>query len=150
MQHEPVLVVERIRIGTALGESHFREFKSALQGQPDKKVPRSGRSISEDVAQTLVAFANADGGELYVGVEDDGTISGVDQHTEASIQVILAAPRTHVLETTPLPGVATLRANVDGKTVLFFKVAAAEGVVCQTADGKCLQRRDLESIPIAA
>jgi ATP-dependent DNA helicase RecG len=149
MHQEPVLVAERIKIGTGLGESHFREFKSALHSVPGQQTARTVRSICLDIAQTLVAFANADGGELYVGVEDDGTITGLSGHSEEDIQKMLAAPRTHVLPSTPLVGVATLRVTIESKSVLFFKVSAGEAHVFQAADGKCLQRRDLESIPIS-
>lgn len=31
-----------------------------------------------DLATTLVACANADGGRLLIGIEDDGTVSGLD------------------------------------------------------------------------
>lgn len=39
---------------------------------------KSARIQPRDLANTLIAFANADGGRLLVGVEDDGSISGVD------------------------------------------------------------------------
>jgi ATP-dependent DNA helicase RecG len=148
--NEPVLITERVRLGSSLGESHFREYKSALHGPPDKKKPRAVRSVCEDIALTLVAFANADGGELYVGVEDDGVITGVGEHDETSILEMLNAPKSHVLKQTPLPGVGIQRVQLDSKAVLFFKVSPGDEHVYQTTDGKCVQRRDLESIPISA
>ena len=39
---------------------------------------KSPRIHPRDLATTLVAFANADGGRLLIGIEDDGTVSGVD------------------------------------------------------------------------
>lgn len=35
-----------------------------------------------DLATTLIAFANADGGRLLIGVEDDGSVSGLDPVTD--------------------------------------------------------------------
>lgn len=35
------------------------------------------REYSESVKKTIIAFANTDGGALYIGVEDDGTIVGL-------------------------------------------------------------------------
>jgi len=32
------------------------------------------REYVEDIKKTIIAFANTDGGTLYIGVEDDGTI----------------------------------------------------------------------------
>ncbi|MFQ5435682.1 MAG: helix-turn-helix domain-containing protein, partial [Anaerolineae bacterium] len=71
-----IAIIERAKTAIDLGESHFREFKSGLEGMPGEKVKRSTKSIATNIAQTLVAFANADGGELLVGVEDSGEITG--------------------------------------------------------------------------
>ena len=54
------------------------EFKSDLKKYGDS-------NLFEDV----VAFANTDGGDLYLGVEDDGTITGV--HKAHSNPVTLSA-----------------------------------------------------------
>ena len=45
----------------------------------DKK---SGRIEPKALAVTMVALANADGGTIAVGIEDDGTVSGIDGMTE--------------------------------------------------------------------
>jgi len=37
------------------------------------RAPRDLREIAADIGQTIVAFANSDGGDLVVGVEDNGT-----------------------------------------------------------------------------
>ena len=55
------------------------EFKS------DLKKYGEDASLFEDV----VAFANTEGGDLYLGVEDDGTITGV--HREHSDPLTLSA-----------------------------------------------------------
>ena len=39
---------------------------------------RDARSVARDVSETLAAMANADGGTLVSGIENDGTPSGVD------------------------------------------------------------------------
>ena len=68
---------ERVEISLQIGESHFREFKSALEGPPENKKPMQWKTIATKIADTLVGFANADGGELLMGVEDDGEVTGV-------------------------------------------------------------------------
>ena len=35
------------------------------------------REYVDDIKNTVVAFANTDGGTLYIGVNDDGTVCGV-------------------------------------------------------------------------
>lgn len=68
---------DRISIGLEAGGSHFREFKSAVdQKGSDTSTPRDVKEICRDISEALVSFANADGGELLVGVEDDATITG--------------------------------------------------------------------------
>lgn len=52
-----------------LRKSRFDHLKGKL---------RPARAVARDVAETLGAMANADGGALVIGVEDDGTVSGVD------------------------------------------------------------------------
>jgi len=42
-----------------------------------------------------VTFANADGGELLIGVEDARFVSGVP-HSAEDVSVMLAASRTHI------------------------------------------------------
>jgi ATP-dependent DNA helicase RecG len=73
----PLLTSERAQLSASLGESHFREYKSGLHGVAGAKVKRPNPDICRDIASTLVAFANADGGELLVGVEDSGEVSGL-------------------------------------------------------------------------
>lgn len=55
------------------------EFKS---DQP-KKLQDS------DIFDAVVAFANSDGGDLYLGVEDDGRVTGV--HKDHSNPITLSA-----------------------------------------------------------
>jgi ATP-dependent DNA helicase RecG len=144
-----LLLKERIEKTIELGESQFREFKSAMQGAPGAKAPREISAISKDIAETLVAFANADGGELLVGVEDDGTITGVP-HTDDRIKVLLQAPVTGVLPETPLSSPIGAIITFDTKKVLYFYVDKSTRIIHQTSLGRCLQRRDLESVPVAA
>ena len=141
---------ERARTAISLGESHFREFKSALHGAPTTKTPRGVKSIARDIGEALVAFANADGGELLVGVEDDGVITGVDSLKDSDVRRLTDAPRSHVHARTPLPPVKTAKLTLEGKCVLYFSILKSTSHVHLTSDGRCVQRRDLETLPIPA
>ena len=52
---------------------------------------KSARIDAKTLAIHLIAFANADGGVIAVGVEDDGTITGIDSYAE-NINELLRAP----------------------------------------------------------
>lgn len=145
---EIVNLEERAKLAIQLGESHFREFKSALQGTPNNKSSRKLKDLCRDIAESLVAFANADGGELIVGVEDDGTISGITNFTEQHINALQNAPKTHVLEQTPLPHYRTATITLDDYQILYFSIQKSVAHVHLTSDGRCVQRRDLETVPI--
>jgi ATP-dependent DNA helicase RecG len=138
---------ERIKNAIQAGESNYREFKTAWQGTVDAKIPRPAHAIRKDIGETLVAFANDDGGMLLIGVEDGGTITGVP-HTAEEIDTFLKAGTTNVHADTPLPVPQAVKLQLDGKTVLYFSVDKSTRFVHLTSDGRCLQRRDRESVPV--
>ena len=139
---------ERARTAISLGESHFREFKSALHGPPDAKKPRSSKSICRDIGEALVAFANGDGGELLIGVEDDDSITGINALSEHDMASLRESPHSQVHSKTPLPPIRTTTLKLDGLLVLYFSVHKSTSHVHLTSDGRCVQRRDLETVPI--
>lgn len=47
------------------GEDHLNEFKS-------------GRFRNESLAKEVVAFSNSRGGSIFIGIENDGTVTGID------------------------------------------------------------------------
>lgn len=53
------------------------------------------REYQQDVLKTVIAFANTKGGDLYIGVEDDGTVVGVE-HTDDIILKLTNAIRDSV------------------------------------------------------
>ncbi|MEK6543998.1 MAG: ATP-binding protein [Elusimicrobiota bacterium] len=65
---------ERFRSGP---EGQFLERKSCFNKRAKTPKPLLLKNVSAEIAETLVAFANADGGELVVGLDDDGTPSGL-------------------------------------------------------------------------
>lgn len=147
---EPLNIRDQIAIAVTLAEGQFREFKSAHEGSPGKKKKRATKKISKDIGETLVAFANADGGELIVGVEDDGNLTGIDDFNAEEINQLKRAPVTHVHQDTPLQSVLSRTVEIDGKTILYFRVPKGTRQIHITSDGRCLKRNDLESIPVAA
>lgn len=141
-----LMLADRARLAIQLGEGQFREFKSALERSSMPPRPRDSAAIARDVGDTLVAFANADGGELLLGVEDDGRLTGLP-HAEDRMQVILDAPKTHVLTSTPLQGVTRAILNLDGLRLIRFHVPKSTTQIHQTSDGRCLQRVNTDNVP---
>ncbi len=54
---------KELLLGIEQGESEILEFKTSFQ---------------KEVIETIVAFANAKGGKIFIGVSDSGEITGVD------------------------------------------------------------------------
>lgn len=106
-------------------ESLTVEFKSDV-----KKLSNS------DIFDAVVAFANTDGGDLYLGVEDDGTITGV--HPDHINPMTLSA----FIANNTIPPVS-IRAEIvdDVKPVLKISVPKSYGGIVATVSGKTLRRR---------
>ena len=58
----------------------IEEYKAMQEGQTFER--KSARIEPKALAVIMVAMANADGGTIAVGIEDDGTISGIDGMAE--------------------------------------------------------------------
>ena len=98
------------------------EFKksliySAVTGQPDSDQPF-------EIAKQIAAFMNAGGGDLYMGVDDNGFVTGI----ENDFEVLSAAP---ILMNTKTDKTWTYPPNIDGykrkltNAVLFYLGEAA-------------------------
>jgi len=45
------------------------------------------RQVVDDIRKTVIAFANSEGGTIYIGVEDDGTIVGVEDIADEMLKL---------------------------------------------------------------
>lgn len=43
--------------------------------------------VVEDIKKEIIAFANYEGGKLYIGDQDDKTVSGLDNPDETALQI---------------------------------------------------------------
>jgi ATP-dependent DNA helicase RecG len=68
-QHELDMIIES-------GEGYKTEFK---------------RNVNTDLSKELVAFANASGGRIFIGIEDNGTISGITADNSLKSKVTMMA-----------------------------------------------------------
>ena len=56
--------------------------------KPESKTVEFKSTFNQDVIVSLVAFANADGGNVYVGVRDDGKVVGVQLAAEQYAEML--------------------------------------------------------------
>ena len=141
-----LLLADKVRNTLILGESHFREFKSAFEGRPGNKKPRLTKSICADIGEALVSFSNADGGAILIGVEDDGTITGIP-HKEEEIQTMLLSINSHVYKDQQLPLNNASKLVLEDKIILYFSVNKGTTMIYQLPDGRCVRRKDRSTMP---
>lgn len=115
------------------GENLTVEFKTWIHA----KDMRERISLAVD---ELVAFANAKGGTVYMGVEDDGTVTGCNSYDEQKIMESIY-DRTRPALFTEIEVI-----HYEGKDVLAIKVER-DGTTYATSDGRCLKRLGKNSKP---
>ena len=111
-------------------EGQYFDRKSLWHGPRDDSRPRKRDEVRDEIAEYVAAFANADGGTLVLGVEDDGEVTGHGYPADA-IEDMLQTPRRRLTPTHP-PGVLV---EWQGKEVLLFEVASAERAVMVHGNG---------------
>ena len=91
---------------------------------------------NSDIFDAVVAFANTEGGDLYLGIEDSGEVTGV--HKEHNNHTTLAA----FIANNTLPPVS-VRAEIieDIHPVLKISVPKSYNGIVATISGKVLRRR---------
>lgn len=81
------------------------------------------REVTKDMVKTVVAFSNTRGGRIYIGIDDDGNVVGIEDPDEASrrtVQLISDGVRPDVSGST-----LVTPADMDGKHIV--EVTVAEG-----------------------
>ncbi len=107
------------------GESLALEFKSDLKCLSDR-----------DLVAAVVSLANTDGGNLLLGVEDDGTVTGLHtNHLNVSGIPALIANKTN-----PALSVRVERCGLQGKSIASIFVPKSRQLV-STSDGLLVRRR---------
>ena len=66
-------------------EGQFLERKSCYDRSKGKIRLRPAREVARNISEVLSAFANADGGTLILGVEDDGEVTGVQYPSDKEV-----------------------------------------------------------------
>jgi ATP-dependent DNA helicase RecG len=102
-----------------LGEDSRTEFKSVVRGG-FRMSPQELKTLATEI----VAFANARGGQVFIGIEDDGTVTGVGDVKQADhlmLQVVQAC-QTHVQPAIWCP---VTKVEIGGQRLLVVDVPAS-------------------------
>ena len=130
---DPTLTIEKLK---TMAESQFFDRKSA-------------RIAIRDFAHHLSAFANASGGLVAIGIEDDGRITGVTALQENSFRQAafdnLRIPPEYEIEMVP----CALENGSDGQIMLFHISTSANDVI-KMKNGEAYLRVGDHSVKLSA
>lgn len=127
---EPFSETELRRL-ISLGEGQFIEFKSLWDLKDDQKKAVSRRTVRDLVAEYVAAFANADGGTLLLGVNDDGTPSG-HAYPDEAVKDFVATPERRLR---PAVHVDVQQISLDGNKIIILQIPIAPDAVMVDGDG---------------
>lgn len=102
----------------SMGESDQLEFKSTFRW--DLRQEKKNPAIEHASLKTIAAFLNSEGGDLLIGVEDDGNILGVEMDkfpNDDKFLLHLWALIKSSMGQEVSPFIKTTLENIDGKTV---------------------------------
>lgn len=115
---DPALTVDKLQYSS---ENQYFERKSA-------RIP------NRDIAHQISAMANASGGVIAVGVEDDGEITGIDDKRENELRQV----PFDFLQTIPQHNVEVI--NISGVKVFLFHISPMPDEVVKGKDGEAYLR----------
>ena len=106
---EPTLTIEKARYEN---ENQYFERKS-------------GRIKPQDLAKHISGFANANGGIIVLGIEDDGEVSGINEKQENDFRKVFI---NHLM-ITPTNNIE--KATIEGQCILIFHIGISpDEIVC--------------------
>jgi ATP-dependent DNA helicase RecG len=112
-------------------EGQFLEFKSLWNLDGDMRRVLDRRAVRNTIAECVAAFANADGGTLLLGVDDDGTPTGHGYPEEAVAEFLAVAQR----RLRPAVAIRHQRVALDGNEIIVIQVHIAPEAVMVDGDG---------------
>ena len=127
----PLLTPAELQTLLSRGEGQFVEFKSAWDCGSTPARPLGRRALRDKIADVVAAFANAGGGLLLVGVNDDGTATG-HGYPDHVVDDLFAVPDRRL---TPAVACRTARLSLDCHEILAFEVPMSPEAVMIDGDG---------------
>jgi ATP-dependent DNA helicase RecG len=114
-------------------EGQYFDRKSLFEGPPGRKTARNRKAVRDEVAHYVAAFANADGGTLVLGVEDDGTVTGCPYQDAKDVETLCDVPAQRL--SPAQTNTRGTRVELDGNSLIVFDVRPAARAVRVTGDG---------------
>jgi ATP-dependent DNA helicase RecG len=109
----PAMTFEELEQRLKLGEDTVTEFKSTVEG--------SYKVDSRDIAKAITAMANTKGGHLFLGVENDGTVSGAGSPEQVDKLMLQVSDVCHQGIQPPLT-CSFQKLEAHGQTLLIVEV----------------------------
>jgi ATP-dependent DNA helicase RecG len=117
--------MDNIKNRIALGEDSKNQFKEKIHNQ-------------EQLAKEITAFANALGGIIYIGVEDNGNVRGIDRKDLRTLEGHIAAASSEGV--VPPINIQTENMEVDGKLLILVHVPEGVRKPYHTRQGEYLTK----------
>ena len=86
----------------------------------ESKTTEFKREYTDDLKYAVVAFANTDGGKIYIGINDDGSVQGIENPDGTMLRITNMIRDVVRPDVTMFTECATER--IDGKTVIILTV----------------------------
>jgi ATP-dependent DNA helicase RecG len=125
------LTAEEVRALIQREEGQFLEFKSLWERDSSPARVLDRRRVRDWIAEYAAAFANADGGTLVLGVDDDGVPSGHGYPPEA-LREFLEVPKRRLRPALDCRGGSV---EVEGHELLVIEVPMSPEAVMVDGDG---------------
>ena len=119
-----MLSTDKIKELLSHGENKQVEFKKCT----DK--------VSASVYETVCSFLNAEGGYIFLGVDDDGTILGINPKCVTDMTKSIINTLNNPEQFLPPMPITPEQAEIDGKIILYLNVPESEQVHRYNIDTK--------------
>lgn len=116
------------------GENHTTEFK------------KSQTSITKDVYESVCAFSNRDGGNIFLGVKDNGEILGIEPNCVEQIKKDFVTAINNSNKMYPPLFLSPKEYKIDGKIILHIYVSV--GTQVSRCSGRIYDRNNESDIDI--